>query len=901
MIHRRTRQAPFVFSPLSLSLLLVLSLPTELTAQTREPLSTPVSAHPASLNTEASRQFILQQRGDPVQLQRLHRRNHPTHPTQSSGFWAQQGEWLKINYRYEGEAPSSAPELWIVPVVKGQQSSFSAQKVTLEEGDNDIKVSNSGPVYFVPTNQPGAGEIHVALLEGAEPMPRFILGQHNKADWGKMLQQYGKAPFAELVGKRMILTMPLEDMRQHATDPEGVLKLWDRIVTIAEEQYGLAPDQPLPHRSTPFQYQFVSKPDASAGYMSAADFWLGTNADGISSVVNTALLNKEWGPWHELGHHYQMPAITLPKDIEVSVNLTSMYIQRALGGESRLEKDGVWNRVAIYLNQQSRDYETQSDLFIRAAMYWQLDLAFGRDFYQRLGARIRTLPLQALPTSDAMKRHTLILETSRVSGFDLIPFFARWGIAASPETVESINALKLKKVDSAIWRNRDNNILRHYSLAEQNISGDITLPDNVSSGQVFTASVKVHNRENSLLNYEWNIPAGFKIISRNNNEISLRAPRNSLQNGLAEIAVTVSDGTSAMPLAGKIQLKTDEPNLTATQGYDNVIKKRYQAEELKQWAAPYVGSVGDIYAYDNRYTSTRDYFRLKNSKYWYFPSYQTDNRNWEYLESYDGSQYLTEKPPALPDLLASAGEDRRLIAPTNAAIPVTLDGSLSHDPAGKMLSWQWSAIGGAFTLRHPNQARAEVVIPKNAAGESHYQLTVTTPDGRSATAQTRVIAVPARATIAGSASAAAGKAVALNGQSNFEGLPNTLVSYSWTLTNGDNITVGKGSGKRWSTPVSLSAGSYTVNLQAFSQQGDYTASAQQPLTITGGNGGAGCGISAWQKKSYTGASKVTRQGRLYVSKWWAEPGQVPGDAAHTDATGNSTGWGKVWEDKGACK
>ena len=27
---------------------------------------------------------------------------------------------------------------------------------------------------------------------------------------------------------------------------------------------------------------------------------------------------------------------------------------------------------------------------------------------------------------------------------------------------------------------------------------------------------------------------------------------------------------------------------------------------------------------------------------------------------------------------------------------------------------------------------------------------------------------------------------------------------------------------------------------------------------------------------------------------------VPGDAAVTDTTGNSTGWGKVWEDKGLC-
>lgn len=37
-----------------------------------------------------------------------------------------------------------------------------------------------------------------------------------------------------------------------------------------------------------------------------------------------------------------------------------------------------------------------------------------------------------------------------------------------------------------------------------------------------------------------------------------------------------------------------------------------------------------------------------------------------------------------------------------------------------------------------------------------------------------------------------------------------------------------------------------------------------------------------------------------MSKWWADGNSVPGNADVTDPTGNSMGWGKVWEDKGAC-
>ncbi|WP_174847888.1 N-acetylglucosamine-binding protein GbpA [Yersinia artesiana] len=62
-----------------------------------------------------------------------------------------------------------------------------------------------------------------------------------------------------------------------------------------------------------------------------------------------------------------------------------------------------------------------------------------------------------------------------------------------------------------------------------------------------------------------------------------------------------------------------------------------------------------------------------------------------------------------------------------------------------------------------------------------------------------------------------------------------------------------------------------------------------------------CSAPAWSNKStYNAKDTVTHNGRIYMSKWWADKSSVPGDAAVTDATGNGSGWGKVWEDKGAC-
>ena len=51
------------------------------------------------------------------------------------------------------------------------------------------------------------------------------------------------------------------------------------------------------------------------------------------------------------------------------------------------------------------------------------------------------------------------------------------------------------------------------------------------------------------------------------------------------------------------------------------------------------GTVGDVYYYRNPYSKTNDYFRLKASSYWYFPTDQTSNSQWEFI----GHSYCDEE------------------------------------------------------------------------------------------------------------------------------------------------------------------------------------------------------------------------------------------------------------------
>ncbi|WP_145554950.1 M60 family metallopeptidase [Yersinia canariae] len=796
-------------TPIALSLLLSLGFSSTLSAAVSN-IPTNMSVQRTEVANsndvaEASRQIRLVQHGSPLYWNEQQKRHFFTHPTQSSGFWANKGDNLRIEYLHQGEDIDVLPELWIVPIKIDNEEKFERQVIKLQQGINEIEVDNAGPIYFVAANQQGSSEITVNLLEGGKPMPRFILGENTVENWQAQLEKFGSSPFAELVGKRMILTMPIENMRKQATNPEAVLVLWDRIVDLAEEQFGLSTEKAFPHRATPFQYQFVSKPDNTGGYMSASNYWLGTNASGIPKVINAdKLQNEGWGPWHELGHHYQMPAWTFDGDNETTVNLTSLYIQRAFGDTSRMEAESRWDEVTAFLENKGKKYE-DGDVFVRLGMFWQLDLAFGQDFYQRLGDRYRTLTATEQPKNNDEKKQRFLLETSRVSGINLMPFFHQWGIKPTKETSSQLKAMNLPYLNQAIWQNRDDNIAHSYPLTQQNITGDVRVPDTVNAGEVFTVSVEVKNRDTSTLTYQWGIPKGIEVIADNGKQIILRAPRNILQNAMLSIPVTIKDSNNlTMILASSTQLKTTGENISAREAYNELIKQRYQIEgDFNHWdGASHKGVPGSLYLYENHYTSTRDYFRLKTSSYWYFPSNQTSNKYWEYLESYDGSQYLNG------DVIEQTTETKPVEKIVQCDVP----------------SWQEKIYSNPTTI---------------------------SKDGRVYTNKWWVSAV----TVPGDAAV--------------------------TDTTGNST----GWGKAWEDK-GLCDTTAKEELQ--------TVIPSKPVTIQQ------CSAPSWQQRVYGDPTTVSKDGRVYTNKWWVSAESVPGDSTVTDTSGNGTGWSKVWEDKGAC-
>lgn len=426
------------------------------------------------LSIVPSTRVVLEQRGvvDEVRIAQDRSFNHS--PFQSTGYWVKAGDALRVAYRYTGAAPSRAPEIWIHGIEDDTWDYRTAQKVVLRAGETTtITASRQGIVYIATFNAPTGGEMVVDLVSGGRVMPRFIAGEHASAQWREMLSAYSSAPYAEIVGRRMMVTTTYAQARLHVDDANALMTVWDEIVRLEGLQYGIVEGNAFPHAPDPHRYHFVELPPYT-GWMYAWQYRMAAATAATKSILNSvALRNDGWGPWHELGHHHQPRSITWDDQTEVTVNLSSAYVQRAFGRPSRFENDGYYEAAFAYLNQSTRDFAQQRDPFVRAIMFWQLDLAFGADFYAKLGRNIRNVPTSSRPYSSDERTQFFVLEASRVAGYDLVPFFERWGVPVRAATRTAITGLRLRALTVPIWLNRDTNVRYRLSSATETPMGAI--------------------------------------------------------------------------------------------------------------------------------------------------------------------------------------------------------------------------------------------------------------------------------------------------------------------------------------------------------------------------------------------------------------------------------------------
>ncbi|MBO0440778.1 M60 family metallopeptidase [Candidatus Enterococcus ikei] len=367
---------------------------------------------------------------------------------QSSGIYKKESDVITI-YVDENTDQLSLPTYTISPVALTDSREGHSERTPLKKGENIISTRDEGVIHLQNTTEPTPQNKLTVTVEGGLKLPRFIFGKTTEADWQKELKQNPLAPGYELIGKKTLITGSRVTLPQ-VKDPKTIVETYDRIIDIHDKSSGLDNSSTL-HRKSRGLIQHMRETQEPQYYMYATyNHTAYSQSEGMGYLLSPSPDNH-WGPMHEFGHTYQSLRMTWSNMTEVTVNIYSMRSNKALGNRSRLEKDHVYEKVSTYFNQANKNYETE-DLFTRLAMFWQLELAFGDDFYPKLHKLYRE-EAKDIKNNDLEKIQYFITSTSKIANKNLLPYFEMWGLTISPETKQVLE--KYPKLTHKIWEHRD--------------------------------------------------------------------------------------------------------------------------------------------------------------------------------------------------------------------------------------------------------------------------------------------------------------------------------------------------------------------------------------------------------------------------------------------------------------
>ncbi|MEI5993025.1 M60 family metallopeptidase [Candidatus Enterococcus mansonii] len=367
---------------------------------------------------------------------------------QSTGVYKRSTDVITI-YVDERTDQTELPTYTISPVVLNQSREGNPTKFPLKKGKNIINNTNEGIIHLQNISKVTSQKTLSVTVEGGTQLPRFILGKTTETDWQNQIRQNPNAPGYELVGKHTVITGSKETVK-HVKTPKKTLETYDKVVENHNKTAGLDNSSSL-NRTSRGIFQHMRETQDPKFYMYASLNHTGYSKNSGMANMLTANPTDMWGPMHELGHTYQMERMTWRNQTEVTVNIFSLRSEKAFGNKSRLERDGVYNRIFSHFQQPNKNYDSNTDLFVRLGMFWQLELAFGDNFYPQLHKLYRE-EAKSL-TSDVAKQQYFITSASKIANKNLQPYFDMWGLPVTAETKQVLQ--QYPKLTHKIWEYRD--------------------------------------------------------------------------------------------------------------------------------------------------------------------------------------------------------------------------------------------------------------------------------------------------------------------------------------------------------------------------------------------------------------------------------------------------------------
>ncbi len=319
-------------------------------------------------------------------------------------------------------------------------------------GDNvTIIPKNSGMLYLKDYRFTNKVKI-LTVTNDPIKVPTFIVNETNQTDFFNEIATT-KSFFVEIIAKHVFGTFQTQMFKNQVIPVADVninenILAWDQIWNYTNEVYGLNERYSGIARKYP-QFIHIANPDSGVGYAYTTNYYIAFhNQANAGRDLFTRKPNNQWGLWHEIGHTYQTPQYTWTNLTEVTVNISALYVQKFIAGTNNVDSTSNIAKVKTFLNSATadKDYNKQSDLFVKLTMFWQLQMAFGDNFYPTLSQLYRT---DYLNVSDSQQDFVKI--TSKMVNRNLIPFFEKWGILMTDDTKKAVE--QLPPLKNNIWEN----------------------------------------------------------------------------------------------------------------------------------------------------------------------------------------------------------------------------------------------------------------------------------------------------------------------------------------------------------------------------------------------------------------------------------------------------------------
>ncbi|QWH32122.1 hypothetical protein EXW51_30395 (plasmid) [Bacillus mycoides] len=422
-----------------------------------------------------NRTYTVPGKGDVEVLKQQERKSMAFSPYEPTGLYAKPNEQITINV--EGNQDIQA-YIGTYSYDASWREDSKIKSFTLKPGINTIQSPNGGMIYFY--NKQQGGTIRTTVTKGGTTTPFFELGKHTKQDLINMLDQYPNAHAVELKGERVLITASPARVKKYLlgsnTDPVQLLKKMDEATRIQDKVAGLSEEQVDKH-----YVHYVEENHSPDYYMYAYPYRTAYVGDAIQYVLDIDKFVKDgWGPWHEAGHLRQQWPWNFYNMTEVQNNIYSLSVEKAFNQPSNLEKSGIYPKAFQYLEQTNKNYDEISDVFVKLVMLWQLQLAYGEDFYPNLHQLYRDMPSNELSQTDENKKQLFMISASKVAKQNLIPFFEKWGLRPNNDTIQKVTALGYPILTAEIWKGTDSNPIKP----------DMPNGNNILEGKQFAWSLK---------------------------------------------------------------------------------------------------------------------------------------------------------------------------------------------------------------------------------------------------------------------------------------------------------------------------------------------------------------------------------------------------------------------------